>query len=94
MEMVFSDGILLFCTSNLYVIDGYCKDPKGTDIIEVEEKANNEWVVDGVVAPVSRYFPPRYMYLFLLFYLTTISFSSSLSVTASTNFTQQPQVGI
>lgn len=36
------------------MIDGYCKDPKGDDIIEVEEKSNSEWSVDGVVAPSRR----------------------------------------
>lgn len=36
------------------MIDGYCRDPKGHDIIEVEEKANTDWIVDGVVAPPRR----------------------------------------
>ena len=82
MGIVFSDGILLFCTSNLYVIDGYCKDPKGTDIIEVEEKANNEWVVDGVVAPVSHYFLPSlyvsfpsFLFDYYLFSILTLCYS-------------------
>lgn len=48
------DGILLFCTSNIYVIDGYCKDPKGNDILEVEEQLNNEWATDGAVVAQTR----------------------------------------
>lgn len=29
------------------MIDGYSKDPKGDDIIEVEEKSNSDWALSG-----------------------------------------------
>eukprot|EP01113_Clastostelium_recurvatum_P033194 TRINITY_DN4361_c0_g1_i1.p1 TRINITY_DN4361_c0_g1~~TRINITY_DN4361_c0_g1_i1.p1 ORF type:complete len:3468 (+),score=1121.67 TRINITY_DN4361_c0_g1_i1:47-10450(+) len=41
-----ADGIFLFCTSNIYVIDGYARDSNG-EIIELEEKINTDWVVEG-----------------------------------------------